>query len=366
MEAKDLHVVVPFNNPMQWKSRLANARRTEDGLLAAGVTLTTVELTYGNRPFTLPDREGVNRIRLVSNDVLWHKENLARIAFSQIEWQHGAIIDGDVLFHDKDWPIRTLHALQIAPVVQISTDLVFLGPSGQHLGTRQSYMRRYRTERTRVRSLDSVKYNITIPIVPNGDGYPGGAWGYRHDAYEAMGGLLDICIIGAGDQHMAWAMTESPDALIEQDTSPYGVAVQAWRRQCAATIKRDVGIVSGLAVHLWHGKRVDRKYPGRWKILGDNKFDPATDITRDSNGLIRLAGNKPHLRDDLRAYFAARNEDSTDLDAPDVLAPDMLRSRHHHHRHHHGHYDDNGCGPYDRPEPHHRERWWEWLEFWDW
>jgi hypothetical protein len=346
---KDLLCVVPFNNPMQWKSRLANMRRTEDGLLAAGVNLATVEVTYGDRPYQLPDREGVTRLRYATNDVLWQKENAVNVGFRALQWKYGAMIDGDILFHDMEWPLRTLHSLQLTPVTQISTDLVFLGPASQHLGTRQSYMRRYRVERTRVRSLDSVKYNIEIPITPHGDGYPGGAWGYRHEAFEALGGLLDTCIIGAGDQHMAWAMTETPDVLIENSTTPYATAVQAWRRRCSTVIKRDVGLVSGLATHLWHGKRADRKYPGRWKILLDNKFDPETDLVRDSNGLIRLAGNKPNLRDDLRSYFSMRNEDSVDLDPPAVLAPDM------------------GRGHYDQPSPFHfLHNWWEWIEHWHW
>jgi hypothetical protein len=347
MNPSDLRVVVPFNNPMRWRSRLANVRRTEDGLIAAGVDLVTVEMAYGDRPFDLPDREGVTRIRFRGNDVLWQKENLANLGLNAAgEWRFAATIDGDLLFHDNGWPARTLHALQLYPVVQISDQLVLLGPKGEHLEHRHSYMRRYRAERTRVRALDSVKFNVDIPIVPNGDGYPGAAWGYRRETFKALGGLLEVCVVGAGDQHMAWALTGTPDAALNVATPGYAAAVTTWRARAAAAVNRDVGLVPALAMHLWHGRHVDRRYPGRWKILKDNAYDPATDVTCGPDGLLRLTGNKPHLRDDLRAYFGSRNEDSTD---------GVHHRRHRHHHHHNGGYYDNDD-----------DHWWEMLEFWEW
>jgi hypothetical protein len=54
-------------------------------------------------------------------------------------------------------------------------------------------------------------------------------------------------------------------------------------------------------------------YCDRWKILRDNDYDPSTDIVRDWQGVWQLAGNKPRLRDDIRAYFRTRNEDDPGL-----------------------------------------------------
>jgi hypothetical protein len=65
-------------------------------------------------------------------------------------------------------------------------------------------------------------------------------------------------------------------------------------------------------VHYWHGKTADRKYQDRPRILNRNQYDPATDVTQDSQGVLQLTGDKPRLRDDLRAYFWGRNEDTID------------------------------------------------------
>ena len=56
-----------------------------------------------------------------------------------------------------------------------------------------------------------------------------------------------------------------------------------------------------------------RRYSTREQILIRNHYDPNVDIVRRRDGLIELAGKKPRLRDDTRAYFAERNEGTVDF-----------------------------------------------------
>ena len=57
-----LRVFTPYCNPIGWSSRLKNHRRFEDAIFAtSGVALTTIELTYGDRPFDLPPRARASR-----------------------------------------------------------------------------------------------------------------------------------------------------------------------------------------------------------------------------------------------------------------------------------------------------------------
>jgi hypothetical protein len=48
-------------------------------------------------------------------------------------------------------------------------------------------------------------------------------------------------------------------------------------------------------------------------VLLDNCYDPRTDISRNWQGVYQLNGNKLRLRDQIRAYFRDRNEDSAEL-----------------------------------------------------
>jgi hypothetical protein len=67
---------------------------------------------------------------------------------------------------------------------------------------------------------------------------------------------------------------------------------------------------------VWRSEFAAVQIPGsRWRILLDNNFDPRTDISRDWQGVYQLTGNKPRLRDQIRAYFRDRNEDSPELSA---------------------------------------------------
>jgi hypothetical protein len=91
-----------------------------------------------------------------------------------------------------------------------------------------------------------------------------------------------------------------------------------WENRAEKHIRRNVGYVPGLLLHHWHGKKRDRKYADRWKIIIDNDYDPHYDLKEDWQGLWQLTDRSFKLRDDIRAYFRSRNEDSIDLDDRDI------------------------------------------------
>lgn len=257
-------------------------------------------------------------MRVRARDLLWHKENLLRLAAQHTpDWEYAATVDGDIHFVDPDWPVNTLHALQLYKIVQISSELVFLGPAGQHVGKVTSIMKLYVAALAEGCLMPPSSFydpSPCLPIVLKQHGYPGGAWAYRREAWDAMGGLMDRCIVGAADHHMAQALLDlrqpgEPRGL----TPPYDQYIDSWSLRAKQAINRDVGLVPGLAVHYWHGRSVDRKYQDRPRILKRNQYDPLADVSYDSQGVLQLTGQKPRLRDDLRAYFSARHEDSIDL-----------------------------------------------------
>lgn len=280
MQAHLLHVFAAYSNPLRWRTRLENFRRFEHHIVAAGLPLTTVECSYGRRDWDLPERPGARRVRVRARDLLWNKENLLGLAAQHTpDWEYAATIDGDIHFVDPDWPINTLHALQLHKIVQISSELVFLGPTGQHIGKVNSIMKLYLAALAEdCLALPATLYDTSLPVVLKQHGYPGGAWAYRREAWDAIGGLMDRCIVGAADHHMAQALLGlrqpgEPRGL----SAPYDQYIDNWSSRAAKAINRDVGLVPGLAVHYWHGKTADRKYQDRPRILNRNQYNPATD-----------------------------------------------------------------------------------------
>lgn len=57
----------------------------------------------------------------------------------------------------------------------------------------------------------------------------------------------------------------------------------------------------------------DRAYDTKWRILVENQFDPKLDLQRNDDGLLELMQRNPGLRDAIRRYFRARNEDCHDV-----------------------------------------------------
>jgi len=85
----------------------------------------------------------------------------------------------------------------------------------------------------------------------------------------------------------------------------------AWQTR-ALRLNKNIGYVDGLLTHSWHGKKKDRKYGDRWRIYLENRYNPLIDLRRDTQGLYLLDELKAGLRDDLRNYLRARDEDSVD------------------------------------------------------
>jgi hypothetical protein len=115
---------------------------------------------------------------------------------------------------------------------------------------------------------------------------------------------------------MAFGLAQAVDAAAELKwcSKAYLESVLRWQAR-AASLKQNIGYVENHAIHYFHGSKTSRAYGSRWRVLRDNDYDPRTDIARDWQGVFQLTGNKPRLRDQIRAYFRDRNEDSPELSA---------------------------------------------------
>jgi hypothetical protein len=109
-------------------------------------------------------------------------------------------------------------------------------------------------------------------------------------------------------------MADIEYSINPQWSEGYKNALRKWGIR-AASLKKNVGYVDGLLMHHWHGKKSDRGYATRGKILVDNQFDPTKDLKYDWQGLYYLVDDGTErfvsLRDDMRAYFRSRNEDGS-------------------------------------------------------
>jgi hypothetical protein len=301
-----LHVACAYSNPLRWRTRRVLMNDFRQHMAASpNVALHAGELAYGDRPFEVT-RAHADDVQLRTSHELWHKENLLNAVIQRFpaDWKYGAWIDADFHMTRRDWALEAIHQLQHHDFVQLFSSYSDL--TAQHRPYR--LMPSFAWSAYHGRGGGRGSYGLGSP------GATGGAWAFRRSAFDAVGGLLDVCILGSADWHMAFGLAGRSNTAPESTrcSDGYVRSVRQWQER-AKVIQGNVGYVENHAIHHFHGSKVFRAYGDRWKILRDHNYDPLTDVVRDWQGVWQLAGNKPQLRDEIRAYFRARNEDDPAL-----------------------------------------------------
>lgn len=311
-----LYVITMISNPVRYRSRWRLYHDFAKRCAAAGAVLYTCEVAFGHREFSITSPDEPRHLQLRTSSELWHKENALNLLLSRLplDWKYVAWVDADVSFARDDWANETLHQLQHHPVVQMFSEAQDLDPDSQSCGPKQGFAYCYVHGMPR---MDEPCYES------DGQGrahfwHTGFAWAARREALDALGGLLDHCILGSADFHMAYSLIgEGLTTLANRRevSSRYKYLIDLWQQRAEKYVRRDLGYVPGLLLHHWHGPKAARRYVDRWQILTESGFDPDLDLKRDWQGLYQLTDRSAQLRDQLRAYFRQRNEDSVDADS---------------------------------------------------
>ena len=321
-----LYVVTAISNPVRYHSRYRLYHAFEKQVADAGAILYTAEMAFGGREFEVTDSNNPRHVQVRSSHELWHKENLLNLAISRLpaDAKYIAWIDADVAFTKPDWAQETLQQLQHYDFVQLFSQAVDLGPRNEILHTSLGWIESieqgliFKDCNRPKNELGSALAMARPSGLIKGAWHSGFAWACRRDALDKVGGLIDFAILGSADRHMAAGLFGFMDqTMLKTFTPAYRDRLMQWQARAERFVRRNVGQVRGTIFHQFHGKKVDRKYVDRWQILVDNKFNPLTDIKRDSQGLWQLHDDGSlraiTLRNQLREYFRVRNEDSIDV-----------------------------------------------------
>lgn len=330
-----LYVITPVFNPIRYKTRWKLYQRFAKMVHDAGAILVTVEAAFGERnPALKTDAQAApvdfqpkqsqagdrmhQYLKVQTSQELWLKENLINYAMARLphDWKYVAWVDADVAFARPNWVGETIHQLQHYPIIQMFSQAVDLDPEYQIIKTHKGFVASL-LESDGAAPPDDYYY--ADPNHNKLSWHPGFAWAARRDAIDNLGGLIDWGIVGSGDNMMAHALLGNAANILRTGVHPaYRRMTMAWQTQAETHIRRNIGMLSGLLLHYWHGKKRDRRYRDRWKILIENRFNPDLDLKRDWQGLWQLVDHgddrSRRLRDQLKGYFRARNEDSIDTE----------------------------------------------------
>lgn len=330
MNLNELAIITPIVNSPRYKTRIENFGRFRWQFKRLSVKLHTVEIAFGDRPFEATEvvkNDSDPYLQLRSVEELWHKENMINVAIAHIVQKDPAIkyiawVDADcfpISITPLQWLEETWQQLQHYQFVQMWEYLINFGPDNQPIsGPQMSFMKTYAANGFTIPQGKNVKHTLAGNSGMVSLGRPGLAWAASVDALNKVGGLIDFCILGSGDWHMAHGLVGGMNqgSAEHKEMSAYSKKLLQWQELAERHIRRDVGYVPITLGHWFHGDKVDRQYGSRGQILIDNKYDPETDIKYDGQGLIQLESWEPRqlvLRDKIRDYFRSRNEDSVAL-----------------------------------------------------
>lgn len=313
-----LYVVTPIFNSQRYRTRWKLYEDFAKMCDEAGAILYTVEVAFGDRHFSITQPDHPRHLQLRTNAEIWHKEDAINRVIERLprDWQAVAWIDSDIQFARDDWANETLHALQHYDVVQMWSLAQDLNRDYEVIQTHRSFVASVELERPLPDGHEPYYYQSKPGTSGIIEFHPGFAWAARRTAFDQLGGLIDFAILGAADNHMARSLYGFGDRSMHRDVSPeYRAMVLRWQDRALRYIKKNVGLVPGTILHNWHGKKADRKYWDRWKILTECRFNPETDLKPDWQSLHQLVvedERQIQLRDLIRRYFRQRNEDSID------------------------------------------------------
>lgn len=295
-----LHVIMAISNPCNYKRRYKLAKefiwRMSE---TSDVELYIVEMAYSGQTFHVTTVGDPRHLQLRGDAVLWAKENCVCVGVKKLlppNWKAMAWIDADIEFENCTWASDTLKILNgCKDVVQIFSHCMDMDAKENTMQVFHGF---------------GYQFDTGKQYYSNGTNFwhPGFAWACTRKAYERMGGLLDISILGAGDHQMALAFLKHTrtNAMV---TDGYKEAIRAFGHR-AANLR--LGYVPGVIRHFYHGSKKNRKYSERWKILVSNKYDPYKHVTYDEHGvLVATPECPPKLLQDILQYFQERNEDET-------------------------------------------------------
>lgn len=304
----DLTCVCCYFNPANFRVHAEKYRRFAAHMRESGVRLVTVECVFPTGR-VLPTGETVwqefqvtnpghpDHVQVLGRTPLWVKENLLNLGWARCQTTNVMWSDTDIHFEDPRWVESTIEHLQIYSVVQPFSLLVHCAPDGRPLFQQHMSLAKYTTKIRLLPSLPNVKMV--------GDGR-GGAYAFRRDALDQMGGLFDEHILGDGDDVLSFGLSGQIQQCIRDGAHPrvFDHLVQWTARLQGLSFMS----LRGIANHQWHGPLSARGYDSRWKILIEEHFNPETDLYRNEHGVWECTNVGINQR--IAAYFVSRQEDA--------------------------------------------------------
>jgi hypothetical protein len=297
---ENLHIIAVISNICLFKKRYHLIREFMRRMeFENNVILYIVELAYGSQPFAITSATNPHHLQIRTEHAIWHKENMINLGVRQLlpsTWKAFAWIDSDVDFDNNDWALDTLKILNGArDIVQLFSHAIDMNQEEETMNVYNSFSYQF---------CHGYPYSHKFPNY----WHPGYAWACTRKAYEKMGGLFELGILGASDHIMSFClMNKGGQSINDKYSEDFKSEISQFQKR----VKRlRLGYVPGVIRHFFHGSKANRKYIERNEILLRYNYSPSLHLTKTPQGLLIPSPHFPHaFKNEILEYFQQRNED---------------------------------------------------------
>ncbi len=284
--------VAAFFNPVPYAVKLDNYMKFRAANKKQGLKLLTVELAFGDRPFQLQQDDADLLIQIRSDSLLWHKEALLNIGIEQLPQDCDKVVwlDTDVIFPDDNWIIETAKMLQRYKVLQLFKLVHAFDKKGNIDWSAHGSLYRH---------ITGENYTYICP---------GLAWAIRRELIQKCK-IYDAMVLGGGDTLFLHAVLNVLPDMLHSCGNNLLQHYKEWSSRLSDEIKGSYYYLDTEALHLYHGKIINKRYSLRDYWYEKYMFDPYKDIVRGSNGCWMWNSNKTKLAKLVKKYLQSRNED---------------------------------------------------------
>ena len=243
--------------------------------------------------------EEESNVELFIVEMIYNKENMVNLGVKNLlplNWKAFAWIDADIEFESNSWALDTLKILNgCKDIVQIFSHAIDMDKDETSLNHFNSFGYSFcKNKKYTIKGLDYW--------------HPGFAWAITRKAYEKIGGLYDVGVLGSGDNIMAIALINKCEKLMNINYSEdYNNSMLEFQKK-AKSLR--LGYTPGVIRHHYHGSKKNRQYTERWQILIKYLYSPTQHLKYNETGiLIPTELFTKDFKNDIMTYFKERKED---------------------------------------------------------
>lgn len=284
----DLIIIIPLFNIMKSVRIYQNFLYIIQLFENSNISYSVIELAYFDEPFFTQEKENYFHLRIDS--ILFHKENLLKIAINKLSSRYNkfCIMDGDIIFDDLNFYDNISILLDTYDIIQPFKKANWLSINMKDI----------------IHTTGSSCYTS----INETDDFPhqGFVWALTLDTFKKIEHFFDLIPIGSNDTLLSAIICNIPLHL----TSIRKTLTIMCLNNLVEPLKLNYYYLDCTIFHLFHGPLRKRKYLERFDEF--RKFiNPEEEyVQRNENGLYEWTDDyKDILNNFMIEYFKSREDD---------------------------------------------------------